>query len=392
MDTSGLSSLPQKVLRFFGSFALAVSILLLLLALTYAGTMAQRTASIHDVQSRYFDSYFIVIDLPLGIPLPVPGANLLMTLLFINLIVGGMIRMRRDWKRAGILIIHLGIAFLLIGNVIEFLFAEKGYMSLGEGESSDTYHSYTAWELAVFESTEGGKERVHIVPGKQFTGLEGTDSVSVTGPGLSFTLVLSGFVPNCEPAIASEGPVLRSLPLDPEQGSRNFAGLTAVAVDTSGARRETILWGAPGSQPWVFTVDGRRWGVVLRKQRFLLPYRVELKKVEADHHPGTGMASRYASDVTRYQGNTAHEVHISMNNPMREDGYIFYQSGFEPASRRTGGVSISTFSVSRNPTDQVPLWACVVIAIGLLWQFLVKLYGYILAEAGRRERAANAAS
>jgi hypothetical protein len=78
---------------------------------------------------------------------------------------------------------------------------------------------------------------------------------------------------------------------------------------------------------------------------------------------------------------------------MREQGYIFYQSGFQPASRMTGGRDISTFSVSRNPTDRVPLYACWVIAAGLLIHFLVKLYGYIQAEATRRERAvADAAS
>ncbi|MHC4953630.1 MAG: cytochrome c biogenesis protein ResB [Planctomycetota bacterium] len=382
----------EKVWRFLGSFALAIAILLLLLALTYAGTMAQRYASIHDVQTKYFNSYLVVIELPLGIPFPVPGANLLMSLLFINLIVGGMIRLRRDWRRAGIFIIHLGIALMLTGNLVEFLFAEKGYMPLGEGESGDQYYSYTEWEIAVLESTGEGKERVHIVPGEQFEDLGPADSVSVSGSNLPFTLILTGFVPNCEPAIGPEGPVLRSLPLDPEEGSRNIAGISAAAVDSGGMRRETILWGRGGSAPWVFKTGGKDWGVVLRKRQFQLPFRVELRKAEGDNHPGTGMASRYASDVTRYEGNTVHDVHISMNEPMRHSGYIFYQSGFQPPSRMTGGRAISTFSVSRNPTDRVPLYACIVIAIGLLWHFLVKLYGYTMAEVRRREKVANAAS
>jgi len=381
-----------KVWRFLGSFALAITILLLLLALTYAGTVAQIDASIHDVQTKYFDSYIVVVDLPFGIPLPIPGANLLLSVLFVNLIVGGMIRMRRDWKHAGIFIIHVGIAFLLTGNIVEFLYAEKGYMPLGEGEDGDVYYSYTSWEIAVLETTEGGKERAHIIPDSQFKGLGPNDSVSVSGSDLPFTLVLSGFVPNCEPAIASEGPVLRAKPVDPEEASRNEAGISVSAIVPAGARYETILWGRSGSPPWVFKADGRNWGVVLRKRQFLLPYRIELRKVVGDMHPGTGMASKYASDITRYEGNTVHDVHISMNEPMRESGYIFYQSGFQPASRMTGGRAISTFSVSRNPTDRVPLYACVVIAIGLLWHFLVKLYGYSRTEIRRRERATDAAS
>jgi len=382
----------ERVWRFFGSFGLAVAILILLLALTYAGTIAQIDSSIHDVQKKYFDSYFVKIDLPLGIPFVVPGANLLLSLLFVNLIVGGMVRMRRDWKRAGILIIHFGIAFMLTGNLIEFLHAEKGYLPLVEGEDGDVYYSYTEWEIAVLESMENGKERAYIIPDAQFRKLGPTDSVSIDAKGLPFSVILSGFVPNCVPAIGPEGPILHAQPLDPEEASRNVAGLSVAVIDSTGARRESIVWGRSGS-PWVFSTNGRRFGIVLRKRQYTLPYSIKLRKVEGETHPGTGMASRYASDVTRFEGSIAHDVHINMNNPMREQGYIFYQSGFQPASRMTGGRAISTFSVSRNPTDQWPLYACWVIAIGMLIHFLVKLNAYIQAEANRRERAAaNAAS
>lgn len=388
----GPTAILRSIWRVLGSFGLAVAILILLLALTYAGTIAQIHSSIHDVQSKYFDSYFVKIDLPGGIPFPVPGANMLLSLLFVNLIVGGMIRLRRDWKHAGIFIIHVGIAFMLTGNLIEFLYAEKGYMPLGEGDSNDSYYSYTKWEVAVLESTESGKERAYIIPDEQFGNLGTNDSLSVDSKDLPFSMTLSGFVPNCVPAIGAEGPILHAKPPNPEEASRNEAGLTVAVIDSAGARREAVLWGRRGSAPWVFNTGGRTFGVVLRKRQYLLPYRVELRKVEGDMHPGTGMAAKYASDITRYEGSTAHDVHISMNNPMRQDGYIFYQSGFQPASRMTGGVAVSTFSVSRNPTDQVPLYACIVIAIGLLIHFLVKLYGYVQAESIRRERAAADAS
>jgi len=77
---------------------------------------------------------------------------------------------------------------------------------------------------------------------------------------------------------------------------------------------------------------------------------------------------------------------------MRESGYIFYQSGYMEWSPQTRGREVSTFSVSRNPSDRVPLYACIVIAIGLLWHFLVKLVRYIDAEKTRRERIAHAPS
>jgi hypothetical protein len=384
----------RRIWRFFGSYALAIAILLLLLALTYAGTMAQKFSSIHDVQEKYFNSYFVAIDLPLGIPFVVPGANLLLTLLFVNLMVGGIIRMRRDKSRIGIFTLHAGIAVMLLGNVVEYGFSTKGYMSLLEGEASDTYVSYTEWEVAVLESAPGAREETaHVISGDRFQDLGPSESASFTSPDLPFTVVLSGFLPNCIPVVAADGAALKAEPLDSEEAARNRAGLS-VSVIGKGTRfrRDSVLWGRPGSPPWVFTSDGRQWGVVLRKRRYQLPYRVELRDVEADHHPGTRMAAKYASDVTRYEGRIAHDVHISMNEPMREGGYIFYQSGYQEASRMTGGKELSTFSVSHNPSDRVPWVAVTIIAVGLLIHFGIKLRKYIRAEAARRERLAHDAT
>jgi hypothetical protein len=377
--------------RVLGSYLLAVVVLILLLILTYAGTLAQVDASIHDVQRRYFDSYVVVVELPPGIPFVVPGANLLLSLLFVNLLVGGMVRLRRDRRHIGIFVIHLGIAWLLLGSLVEYLFAEKGFLPLAEGESSDRYFSYTEWEVAVLESLDDGRERSYIIPQSRFQTLGPSESTSFHAEGLPFTVRLSGFVPNCEPDFTARGPVLRALPSNSEQASRNVAGLAA-AIERSGptSTQESLLWGRPGSPPWVFSLDGRDFGLVLRKRQFPLPYRVELRTVEAEHHPGTDMASRYASDVTRYEGKTAHDVHISMNSPMRQQGFTFYQSGFQAASAMTGGQNVSTFSVSRNPTDRVPLYACILIAIGLVLHFLTKLLSHVRAEAARRERSADA--
>jgi hypothetical protein len=378
------------VWHVLGSYALAVIVLILLLVLTYAGTLAQANASIHDVQRRYFDSYYVVVELPGGIPFVVPGANLLLSLLFVNLLVGGMVRLRRDRRHLGILVIHLGIAWMLGGSLVEYLFAEKGFLPLGEGESADRYYSYTEWEVAVLESMGDGRERAHIIPERRFRNLGPAESTKFSAEGLPFAVRLSGFVPNCEPRLAPRGPVLHAMPMDPERASRNVAGLVATIESGTGLAEESILWGRAGSPPWVFRVGEREYGIVLRKRQYPLPFRVELRQVEAEHHPGTDMASRYASDVTRYDGKIAHEVHISMNSPMRQRGFTFYQSGFQPASGMTGGVAVSTFSVSRNPTDRVPLYSCILIALGLVMHFLSKLLGHVRAESKRRDRRIDA--
>ena len=72
---------------------------------------------------------------------------------------------------------------------------------------------------------------------------------------------------------------------------------------------------------------------------------------------------------------------IRMNEPLRAGGHILFQSGYGPPFAGPGERMYTTFSVVRNPSDQWPLASCVVIALGLLVQFAVKLFRYVRAEA-----------
>ena len=119
----------QRILALLGSFGLACVLLLLLLLLTFLGTLEQVDHSLYDVQKKYFESIFVVGG---RFPLPLPGAYLLLSVLFFNLLVGGMLRLRRSWSRAGIFAIHVGIAALLLGGLVEFKTSRKGYMTLFE--------------------------------------------------------------------------------------------------------------------------------------------------------------------------------------------------------------------------------------------------------------------
>ena len=110
----------ERVLNVLGSLKLTVIVLLALGVLTWLGTLAQMHLSLHDVQRDYFESWFIVHDthLPEGaettLRVPLPGGALLIGILFLNLLIGGVIRMKWRWKSCGVLIGHLGILLLLI--------------------------------------------------------------------------------------------------------------------------------------------------------------------------------------------------------------------------------------------------------------------------------------
>ncbi|NIA16298.1 MAG: ResB protein required for cytochrome C biosynthesis, partial [Nitrospiraceae bacterium] len=103
---------------------------LLLLLLTYLGTLHQTEYGLFESQQTYFNSIFLIHRAFGTIPVPLPGGYLLVTLLFINLVCGGIIRVRKGWSKLGILVTHVGICVLLVGSFITFEFSESGHMTL----------------------------------------------------------------------------------------------------------------------------------------------------------------------------------------------------------------------------------------------------------------------
>jgi len=354
------------------------------------GTLDQAHESIYDVQKRYFDS---IVASGGMLPFPMPGAYLLLSVLFVNLVVGTLLRLRRLKSRFGVLVVHAGIALLLAGGLVEFHFSDKGYLTLEEGEAGDRFVSYYEWEVAVAEARPGGARREHVIPHERIEPLGPGSTARFVSAELPFDVRLSSYLRNCRPREAPGG--IEGFLLDElrpaKEAERNVAGIVAELLPKSGGPvRTTLLWGLQ-ERPFVAEFDGRRFAIDLRKRTFPLPFRIVLHKCTHETHPRTGMASKYASDITRLEGGVAQDVHITMNEPMRHRGYTFYQSGMGGTGRNAAGRPFSTFAVVRNPADRVPLAALLVIAAGLLLEFVTKLLRYIRAEAKRRVPQAVAA-
>ena len=61
---------------------------------------------------------------------------------------------------------------------------------------------------------------------------------------------------------------------------------------------------------------------------------------------------------------------IYMNNPLRYNGETYYQAGFDRDDQGT------RLQVVRNPGWLAPYVACVMVALGMVWQFCVHLFGF----------------
>jgi hypothetical protein len=93
--------------------------------------------------------------------------------------------------------------------------------------------------------------------------------------------------------------------------------------------------------------------------------------------------SVFLSDVTKLEGGDETRVKISMNEPLRHEGYTFFQTSWGPQLREfdPSRTLYSVLAVVVNPSDQWPKWSCYVIGLGLLLHFAMKLLRYIRSES-----------
>ena len=378
----------KKGFDFIASYGFACIIFVFLLILTFLGTIEQVNQGLFEVQKKYFES-IVVVQWVGPIPIPLPGVYLLMVLFTINLVAGGIVRMRKHKNTIGNLITHAGMLVMIAAAFVNYSFAKEGHMTLAENEQSSEFVSYYLWEIAIAQPEEGKVSHEMVIPNEAFASLKPGESKTFQSASLPFDLTVSSFYRNCMPVGAGpfvqqtmkvvDGFALQQMDLDKE-AERNVAGAYAVAKEKqSGTTHEGILWGLSTS-PWSVTVDGKKYTIDLRRKRYPLPFTIALDKFHHENHPGTGMARMFASDVTKIENNTKTPVKIQMNEPLRHLGYTFYQASWQPADPSTGSPERSTLAVVKNPADQWPLYSCIIITIGLLIHFTGKLAKYIRAE------------
>lgn len=385
----------QRLMALFSSFGLSTVLLLLLLALTFFGTLHQIDHGLYDAQKKYFESFVVFQPVFGDLRVPLPGAQLVMALLFVNLVVGGIVRLRRSWSRAGILIVHLGIALMLLAGFVKLKYSDDGRMVLHEGEVSDWFDSYYEWEIAISRLVGDGQVEEHVIPWSDLAGLDEESRASFTSAALPFDLQLTHFQRNAipmrkGPAFTVDVPVVDGYFLRGidryKQAEANIPGAyVAVRSKNGGSESTGILWGR-AEHPWAASVAGATWFVDLRRRRWQLPFQVRLKDFRKEDHPRLDMAKSFESDVEMIEDGSPRDVRIWMNHPLRHQGYILFQSSYD----RDKDGEISIFSVVRNPSDHWPLYSCIIIAIGLILHFSRTLRRYVRSESLRQQQGSQA--
>jgi hypothetical protein len=157
------------------------------------------------------------------------------------------------------------------------------------------------------------------------------------------------------------------------------ACIAIVKDKKSGEEQKGILWEFAAA-PWTVTVGADKYLISLDHRSYKLPFAVRLDETEQEKHPGTERARRFTSKVTKITGDHEEKRVITMNEPVRSEGYAVFQQTFDDGTRSGSGVKRSGFQIVENPSDHWPLISCIIVAEGLLLHFLMMLARFIKVE------------
>lgn len=381
----------RSLYQLLGSLKLSVVLLLLLALLTYLGTLAQVDKGLFEAQRLYFDSWLVLHPVR-DLFVPLPGGHAVMGLLFVNLLVGGFIRMRRSWRLLGVYVTHIGVAVMLAAGFVKLYYSEEGSLSVFEGETANYFESNYYSELAIVRgqlaNTKTATGQEVVIPERTLAQAQG-QRVLVEHADLPFTLWIDGYAQNAHAVLQGSSGAPKDLDYvdgvgllrlaNSTERERDRAGVYLTIKSKAGTEQRAVLRISSMLAPevWTAMIDGEPWSFDLRRQRMPLPFSVKLEDFRKEDYPGTSKPKLFESDVVQASANSSRAVKIEMNRPLRDEGFVLFQSNWGPQGVPDARVQFSVFAVVRNPSDKWPLISCGIISLGMAIHFLLILARYV---------------
>lgn len=417
-----------KLLRPLASLQLTVVLFALSTVLVFFGTVAMMNQSLWTVVDEYFRSTYVWIPLDLirqfgivffdlskdGKPWPgamlFPGGWLLGAVMLANLIAAHLVRFKVSWKRSGIIITHLGVIVLMVGELITGLYAVESTMMIRVGETASFVDVSREYEIAVTEKSNPEFDTVTTIPQHFFRnpGMIETDQ-------LPFRIEVQEFWKNTneERLMQAPAPAPEVFPVTLPGGANMWFRLSqakegaGVDTDVRGdipsvrvkilAKNSDQELGSFLLSLWAYdnfelnrrvfqfpntevTVDGKTYRLLLRNKRVDKPYSIKLLEFEHGKYPGTDIPKDFASTVlvTDKETGDDREVRIWMNNPLRHAGDSLFQHAvlFEDSG--------TVLQVVRNPGRLLPYISCLMVTLGMIVHFGIRLSGFLQKSKGAR--------
>jgi hypothetical protein len=161
----------------------------------------------------------------------------------------------------------------------------------------------------------------------------------------------------------------RELPRVTEMNKRDVPSAVVELLGLEGQSRRLLVSGY-GTAAQSLTIAGKPYQVSLRPERYYKPFELHLIDFRFDRYPGTEIPKNFSSRVRLERADTGEnrEITIRMNEPLRYGGETFFQASYDQADEKG-----TVLQVVNNPGWLTPYFACVLVALGMVWQFTTHL-------------------
>ena len=304
-------------------------------------------------------------------------------------------------KRAGIVLLHAGVLLLMANELNVHLNHVESQMRLEEGETKNFTEDIRSYELAVIDTSDEKTNTEVTVP----RGLLKNTDTKIENTQLPFAIKPILYMANSDIRDLKEG----ETPLATKgQGTKITADALAPSNGVDSGKVDMPSLVAELFDPktgeslgtWLFslftnsqkiTVGEKTYDVGMRFERHYKDYSVHLTDVKRDDYVGTNTPRNYSSDVQilDLKDGSTRTAHIWMNNPLRYAGETFYQSSYFPPAPALGIKETTVLAVTTNEGWMMPYVACMIVAIGMLAQFILTLTRFLNRQTSPLSPKAN---
>ena len=298
-------------------------------------------------------------------------------------------------RKAGIVLLHLGVAGLMVNEIYVTYTNDEHQMTIIKGETASHAVDVRATELAIVDTSDPEFDNIVTVPGVQLVGKK-----EIKSDKLPFYVKCEEYFLNSDIRPASVdnaadtgiGLQFQAYDIPPTAGTDadqtvDFASAYVSLESKSGEPLGTHLVSQMlnDNKSDVVEVDGKEYRILLRFETEYKPYSLKLDEATVEHYIGTDTPKYYSSDVVLndHRNGVTSEQKIWMNNPLRYSDETFYQSGM---NETRDGRKMSILQVVKNRGWMIPYVCCMFTVVGLVAQFGSTLLGF-LEKARRREQS-----
>jgi len=334
----------KKIFLFLGSLKTGLFLLGLIIVSSFVGTLIPQGLSPEEYVRHYGETaYSFFRSLGFTSLYYSRWFVSLLVLLGLNLLFCTIERI--SFKKRSLVLLHFSLILILSGSVLTALFTEKGYLSLREGQTADSFLSEKGEVDLPFSLTLNDFELEFYPPADHRIGaycpqmeqgvicrLKPGESCGLEGS--PYTIYLKEYFAHL--VMTGEGPENRSeKPLNP-----------AVLLE--------ITRGGEKEERWVFADYPGMMPVKFKDLKLAYAWQAPVKE--------------YSSHITVQKQGDSKETVIRVNRPFRCEGYIVYQMNYDQDD-----LSWTGLRVKKDPGAKVIFVGFLILNLSVFFYYYKKI-------------------